>query len=303
MYKNPNLLRNLMVYLHKHPAVLWGFAEAYDIGLNSNIETFHEPARQEAFARAIKKFDDWYKHSLNTGGDLRDGLRQFLKFLSVEDKSHGFFKHYRYINLEHLRALADQAAPLDPRLAGKYTVEFRNFRPPSSPLHAKANADLLLGLMDHLSKPGYLEPFERIDPAAYDRFHSATKVAADWERVKADLPNYNLLWDDMVKEYVQVQQSVEAVRASLPEGTLADIYPAFSRKDDKGTKFELRIPGENREQPKFSLEGKELSWERVKVGKEHYWIATFDAKGPELTAKEVRAWSSPERCMRWFRAL
>jgi hypothetical protein len=48
-FVHPLLLRNIQVYLHKHPALLHGFAEAYDIGINSNIETFHEESRQRVF--------------------------------------------------------------------------------------------------------------------------------------------------------------------------------------------------------------------------------------------------------------
>ena len=41
-YKHPNLLRNLLVYFHQHPSLLYGFAEAWDIGYGSNIENYFE---------------------------------------------------------------------------------------------------------------------------------------------------------------------------------------------------------------------------------------------------------------------
>lgn len=305
-YKNPLLLRNMMVYEHKHPSVLWGFAEAYDIGPNSNIETHHGSNRKDGFEKAVAKFDAWYEKTKKSGGDLSDGLRQFLRALYEQDEIVGFdksyFRHYRFMNLEHLKTLANSHQPLDPNLEGKFTVEFRNFRPPKTPGHAKASAEFLLTLMDEMAEPGHLEKYEEISEAAYERFHSSTKVAADWEKVKKDLPRLNPLWDDAVGEYVRVQSGAEAVRAKLPNGLTAEIRPAYSPKGDKGTKFELRLPAKNARAPAVELAGKPLQFEKVKVGRDAYWLSVFDAKG-DLSPERVRSLAEPGACGQWFRAL
>jgi gamma-glutamyl-gamma-aminobutyrate hydrolase PuuD len=307
-YRHPKLLRNMMAYLHKHPSLLWGMAEAYDIdnfkvaadSNVTNIETYHKPAQQKALAKAIKNFDEWYSAQTMAKQDTSDGLRQFLRFLRAEEgPGVSFFEHYRFMNLEHLAWIPESPTPIGPARAGKFTVEFRNLRPPRTPQHATAHAELLLTMMERQSAPGHLEKMEMITPAEYDRFHSATKVAADWELVKRDLPRYNPLWDDSVGEYVRIQLGTEAVRAALPGVAKAEIYPAFSPKTEKGNKFELRIPVESVEAPRLSYGGQALEFERVQVGGKEYWVSVFDLKRgrlPRLGKKTV----TPESCQSWF---
>lgn len=301
-YKNPNLLRNMMVYYHKHPSLLWGFGEAYDIGNKSNIETFHDPKKQAAFERAVKKYDAWYKKTSEKGGDLSDGLRQFLLALKSEQGSVpglDFFHHYRAINLEHLVAFRD--GRMDINTPGKATVEFRGFRPPKSPQHAKADADLLVNLMELQSEPGRLESFSNISPDAYDRFHTSSKVAADWELVKKELPSKNPLWDEMLTEYVDVQHKAQILRVSLGGKRDLEVYPSFSEKGNKGSYFEVRIPvNGNKTKPKIAFEGAPLDFEKVKVGKEEFWVSLVKSKtaaeGPALRANL----SNPDFCRTQF---
>jgi putative glutamine amidotransferase len=313
-YKNPHLLRNMMVYLQKHPSLLWGFAEAYDIdGLNlqsgtdaTNIETYHKPEQQKAFARAVKNFDEWYQQKILSGKSLDDGLRQFLLFLEAEEgPGIDFFRHYRFINLEHLRPIRDSKDPVDPKLGGKFTVEFRNFRPPRTPEHAVAHSELLLAMMEKLAEPGHLERLEEISPNAYDRFHSATKVAADWELVKRELPRQNPIWDDSVGEYVKNQLDREAIRAKLPKGLVAEIFPAYSPKTEKGTKFEMRLPVTSNQPPKIELSGTRLEFEKVAVDGKLYWVTTFNAErsGDGFVAEKVPALAKPSVCKQWFSVL
>lgn len=310
-YKNPHLLRNMMVYIQKHPSLLWGFAEAYDIdGMNlpansdaTNIETYHKPEQQRAFARAVKNFDEWYQKTLKEGGDLNDGLRQFLKFLKKENAPGiDFFRHYRFINLEHLREIESSPLPVNPAKTGKYTVEFRNFRPPRTADHAVAHSELLLAMMEKLSAPGYLEKLEEIPLSAYDRFHSATKVAADWETVKRELPRYNAVWDDSVGEYVDNQLSREAIMAKLPKGLGAEIYPAYSPKKEKGTKFEMRLPVETNQPPRIQFGSVPLEFEKVAVGGKLFWVTTFsvDKSSNGLAVENIRNLSEPAFCKKWF---
>lgn len=313
-YKNPHLLRNMMVYLQKHPSLLWGFAEAYDIdgmklrsGSNTtNIETYHKPEQQKAFARAVKNFDEWYQKQMRTGGKLDDGLRQFLLFLEAEEgPGIDFFHHYRFINLEHLQAIRDSNKPVDPKLAGKFTVEFRNFRPPRTAEHAAAHSELLLAMMEKLAEPGHLERLEEISPTAYDRFHSASKVAADWEEVKRELPRHNPLWDDSVGEYVENQLGREAIRAKLPKGLVAEIYPAYSPKTEKGTKFEMRLPVTSDKPPVIELSGAKLEFEKLALDGKLYWVSTFNAAktGAGFSVEKVPSLTKATFCRQWFSVL
>ena len=329
-YLHPHLLRNLMAYELKHPSVLWGFAEAYDIDDVdrpmtediSNIQAYHRPKQQEAFARAVNSYDEWYLKTLMQKGDLNDGLRQFLMRLKKEllpppkgffaglfskpdfEPVADFFHHYRFFNLEHLLFMATSSVPVDPELTGKLTVEPRNFRPPRTIKHAKANAELLLTMMERFSEPGYLVKVESISPDGYDRFYSATAVAADWDLVKRDLPRYNPLWDESVNEYVQVQLAKKAIKAQLPGELKAEIFPAYSPQTKKGSKYELRIPVTTESPPKMSLVGKQLSFARVQIGLKEYWLSTFNidpAKG--FTVQEVETLENQSTCGKWFSAI
>jgi putative glutamine amidotransferase len=312
-YRNPQLLRNIMVYIHKRPSVLWGFAEAYDIdtfrepgnGEYTNIETYHKPQQQAAFERAVKNFDEWYERTRRAGGDLSDGLRQYLRFLKAEERPGiRFFEHYRFINLEHLKFLANSRTPVEPSLAGKATVEFRNFRPPRTAQHAAAHSELLLAMMERMAKPGHLEPFEAVSPQAFDRFHSASRLAADWELVKRDLSRFNPLWDDSVGEYVRVQLGREAIRAELGPGIQGEIRPAYSAKAEKGTKFELRIPVSDYSPPNLMLGGRPLDFEKIQLEGKEFWLATFDAN-PEsgLDAQIINRFGKEGGCARHFSLL
>ena len=81
-YKYPNLLRNVLVFFHQHPSLMYGFAEAWDIGHNSNIETYHNKYRFKSFKKIIAEFDEFFLdavpgekyHSLNYLLDLFDKL-------------------------------------------------------------------------------------------------------------------------------------------------------------------------------------------------------------------------------------
>jgi putative glutamine amidotransferase len=313
-YKHPRLLRNMMAYIQKRPSLLWGFAEAYDIdGMKirsgqdlTNIETYHKPEQQKAFARTVKNFDAWYEKTASSGGDLSDGLRQYLRFLKAEEgPGIDFFDHYRFINLEHLKPIQRSASPVDPNLKGKFTVEFRNFRPPKTPDHAVAHSELLLALMEKLSDPNHFEPVEEISAADYDRFHSATKVAADWETVKRELPRYNPIWDDSVGEYVENQLGREAIQLKLPKNLVAEIYPAYSPKTEKGTKFEMRLPVKSFDPPQIQLENKALEFEKVSVKGKEYWVTTFSAKktGTGFTIDTVSKLHKENVCKKWFSLL
>lgn len=282
IYKNPLLLRNILAYYHKHPSLLYGFAEAYDIGGNSNIETYHDPVRQRAFKRVLDEFDDWYFKTRKTQGDLSQGLAQFLRILKAnEPPGSAFCHHYRVVNLEHICKLNPDNLPLDTE--GKYTLEHRAFRPQKDPQTAHANAHLLLDLYEKLSTPNYLVPFEEIGPKAFKRFWTATKIKNDWERVKRFIGHSNPYSDEMVAETVSALESqLNKVVSSVPNSTLR---AAFSQKENKGHAFELKV--ESHDKPLLKINARDVEFERIDEGEVTSWIAYIDAKELELSPESL----------------
>lgn len=276
-YMNENLLRNVLAFFHKHPSLLYGFAEAYDIGENSNIETLHEESKQEALARVIKNYDQAVKSE-------KPRANGFLLFLDLLKKTqyqvkwsyrsgfYGWFAHYRFINLEHVENLNLETKP---ETSGKYTVEFRVFRPPPTALHAEAMARLLVSVMEKMSVPGHLEKFEKISPTEFTHFFTGSKIAADWDKVKKILEINDPLLDSMVEELVENIFSKKVPTPLIkPE---FELFESYSEKTKKGQVFELRVKTKDmREHPQVMIAGKFLDFERVKVGKTYYWISVID---------------------------
>ncbi len=279
-FSNPLLLRNYMVYVHKHPALLWGFAEAYDVGPGSNIETLHTGNRQALFERAVHEFDQWWHGA--SAEQKKDGLFHYLSAL----KRHGgwdFFQHYRATNLEHLNALAgDGLGPINPELAGKLTVELRNFRPPQSPDILNAELEMLLRVFDHLSDPNHIEEFKNISEREYVNFFSASKVASDWEEVKREVGIRDTRLDSMIGEHIDAVHRYEYPIQGI-DG--ARLFNAYSRKDDKGSNFELLIPGRSIRRGTISLGDRIIPLEKIQIGGKVYWTATLETKGPNAVAK------------------
>ena len=202
VYRHPNLLRNLLVYFHQHPSLLYGFAEAWDIGLGSNIENYFERDRFEGFTEAVEAFDKWYLEQLRTGSPkIEQGIYVFLKSLESHQRFYrDFFDHYRFINLEHIKEILQGYGPTD---RGKFTIEFRMFRPQKSPEHAQANAELILDLLEFLSKPGKLIPLKKPSPSEIGRMQMPSSIESDWEKVKSEINHSNLLSDQMIEELTQ----------------------------------------------------------------------------------------------------
>jgi hypothetical protein len=276
-YKNPNLLRNLLVYYHKHPSLIYGFAEAYDIGDNSNIETYHNPIRQQAFEKAIAEYDAWYEKAQKGFVKMENGLQEFLLALKRnEPVENDFFHHYRFINLEHLKKFTQYK--INPSLTGKYTVEFRTFRPQKGPEHALANTQMLLDIMETLSAPGYLEKYENISEVKANNFWTSAKIKSDWLEVKKFIKHDNVYSDEMLEEAVTALESRPVRDLEIGRYKNAQIYHAYSKKSDKGSSFELRIPAGSNKQPEVSLLGKQVEFELVNLEDGKYWIAMIDTK-------------------------
>ncbi len=296
-YRNPTLLRNTLVYLHQHPAALYGFAEAYDVGDNSNIETYHSPVRQEAFKKAISEFDEWYLGARKAGESTDEALLKLLRILKANDReSIGFFRHYRYINLEHLKELSFERLTSDTleefeTKKGKFTVEFRNFRPQKSPEHAVADAEYLLRLMDRLSNPDELVPFRTVSAGEFQRYFTASSLAADWEFVRRDLKLAEAGIDTMATEKIQEAiQALHSQRISHAGSMGIELYPSFSEKQAKGTFFEARLkalPGQL-EPPQVELQNQPLEFEKIRIGDQDYWVASIDTRKLKVTPDELK---------------
>lgn len=279
-FKHPTLLRNMMVLLHQNPALLWGFSEAYDLGPNSNIET-HHLARQERFVKAIAEFDRWY----NSAGDQEKKYGAFVllqKLYENEPPSNeGFFRHYRYMNLEHLQKLGFNlsSSQMDTLLqkSGKFTVEHRHFRPFQSEKHMRSLAELLLEVMDKMANDKYLEPLKPVTAEEYARFHSVSSVDRNWEIIKNrfDLTN-DPTREEMIRDYTQ--NLLEKRRLIEVPFSLA-IIPAYSPKEHKGHFYEVLIPTENYERSSLpsKVKAKEaefnLKWEEVVFRGKKYFQA------------------------------
>lgn len=282
-FANPLLLRNMIVYLHKHPALLHGFAEAYDIGMNSNIETYHQADRQEMFQNAVEAFDLWYEQASPTERKAQ-GFNRFLAELQRHDKGAGFFQHYRFMNLEHVKR-----GPYKPTDTGKITVEFRNFRPPKDPETAHAFAELLVAMMEKQSQPEYKETFRWIHHNEYLRFNTATKVAEDWQDVRRDLGLNNAKLDEQLTEYVK---NLQSQRKPLADVRGVEVLPAYSEKDKKGTRFEVRLsPNYYPSAPVLNFDGRQVEFEKAQVGTKAFWISVVDTQALGVDPSEFAAGS------------
>ncbi len=276
-YKNPNLLRNMLVFYHKHPSVLYGFAEAYDIGDQSNIETYHNQKRQLAFKKAIAEYDEWYARAMKGQENMEKGLQEFLRILRKnEPEKDDFFHHYRAINMEHLKVFVEHDTK--PNFQGKLTVEFRIFRPQKGPQHAEANTKLLLDIMETLSVPGHLEPFEMISPNKFKNFWSAGKIKSDWLAVKKIIQHDNEFSDEMLEEAIKALEEKPSYNVALGKYKNAKLFHAFSKKTDKGYAYELRIPAVDENVPEVEINQRPVQFELIKLDNKKFWISYIDSK-------------------------
>ncbi len=297
-YKNPVVLRNLLVYLHQHPAALYGFAEAYDVGNNSNIETYHSPERQEAFRKAIAEFDAWYLKARSEGTSTRGAVLNLILFLRDNDTSSiNFFHHCRYLNLEHIKSLpferlmADSVEEFEAK-KGKFTIEFRNFRPQKSPEHAVADAEYLLRLMDRLANPDELIPFRMVSENDFQRFFTASRLASDWEFVRRDLRLAEAGVDAMATEKVQeAVQALHSQRILHPGSSDIELFPSFSEKQAKGTIYEVRVRAKaaDASPPVVRIGDKAVEFERMRLNGQDFWVGSVDTRVFGLTPEELKS--------------
>lgn len=284
--KHPLLLRNMMVYLHQHPSLMWGFAEAYDIGPNSNIETLHSPYRQVRFARAVELFDRWY--DVATPEQRADGAFKFLGYLWRQG-GEDFFYHYRLLNLEHLKPLIDRSMGESGELRGKYTVEFRNIRPYKTPDHVQAVSEFLFQLMDRLAKPNSRIPFRKISPEQYTNFHSGLVISHDWREVQNELrlKRKNPIWDEMVGEYIA---NLSSHTFSLDLGRGVRVAPAYSEKENKGTYFEISLPRiEGETSPVIEVGTHRVFMQPVVVSGENWWVGVAKTREMGVRPEDLRS--------------
>lgn len=287
-YRHENLLRNVLAFFHKHPSLLYGFAEAYDVGTNSNIETFHNEDMQNALEKVFNNYDKWAQTRLST--DSTNGLLKLVSLFKAStdpvawsSSSYGWFAHYKVINMEHIQGLSENE---DPNSTGKRTVEFRGFRPPPSPAHAEAAAQLLVAVMDYLARPDHLEKFERVTQNELALFFTGSRVQDDWEKVKKILKLQNPLLDEMVHEYVEAIHNKKILQ-DANKGI--EIFESYSEKENKGKRFEIRLNGEKFEKaPKWKIKETEIKFFEVTLEGKKYWIASVDPKALGASLEEFK---------------
>lgn len=292
-FANPLLLRNVMVYLHKRPSLLHGFAEAFDIGIGSNIETYHEEARQRVFERVVTEFDRWYL-SASEGERQSQGFNKFLGLLAHHDSAlTGFFEHYRFLNLEHVKE--GTYRPFQPTDTGKLTVEFRNFRPPKDPETTRAFAELLMAIMERQSREGHREVFEWVPAERYHRFNTASVVRADWERTRAELGLNIPQLDQQIREYTAAVERFTFISPRLPG---ARVFLSHSRKDDKGRLHEIRIPTRGQGQPELRIGEQVIEMEWLFMRGRGYWTGVLDLSRAGVSLEDIRS-GRAESELRW----
>lgn len=286
-FVNPQLLRNVMVYFHKNPALLHGFAEAFDIGLGSNIETYHTVERQKKFQEAVAQFDQWFLKA--SAEEKKQGLTEFLKILDTHNSnSIDFFHHYRFINLEHLKRAT--YAPFQPEDKGKLTVEFRNFRPPADPETTHAFAKLLMSVMSYQARADHLEPFKWISESEYLRFNTASRVKENWNQLKKELNLKSSALDRQIQEYASAIQRFQYPQRLIGEKNFRGmkVNMAYSQKTRKGELFEVLIEQTvSSVKPLYQIGEHTLDFSEVVVGSKKYWLTVIDVKQVGISPSDI----------------
>lgn len=297
-YQYPNLLRNMLVYVHKHPSLLYGFAEAFELGPDSSTESYHSPEKQKAFIKAIGQFDDYFKENQKEikNGKMHTKVLGVLINLLRKDKNAQLVNHDRFINIENLieafvsnfddtidlRKMSDENFK---DAKGKYTIEFRLFRSAKTPEEAKARVELLVKLMEHLSKPGLLEPLAEISENKYQQSLTSTVIAADWEKVKSDLGLVNSSLDSQIKEMVELNTQNSVALRNIEKG---ELLPAFSNGPERGRFWEVKLPfKENSRAPNIKFENKKIPLTKVETTEGAYWVGRFDSGSNTKTASSL----------------
>jgi hypothetical protein len=208
----PLLLRNILVYTHQHPSLLFAFSEANDIGREASMKTLHEEPYQSDFQKLIADFDSWYDAASKS--ERRAGLRVFLE--NAQTRLPILFSHDVFINLEHIVKLLNVEQTNE-----KLSVEWRNIRPLSSPEQVEAMAELLLKQADHFSEANLKVPFHSISAQQFLNFLGPRFTESDWSVVKRDLGINDPRLDEMVYDYTR---NKELDRDSYRNGKVMEAY-------------------------------------------------------------------------------
>lgn len=280
----PNLLPNLMVYLHNNPAALFALSEAYDMGRRSNMETYHYEPKQKEFNDAIEEFHEWWKKNPKKRADF--GL---FKFVSIMKKtSLDPTEHYRYINFERFRSFGTSKSDVrSQKEETARTVEVRVIRPYKTVDHAEAVGMYLLKLLDYLSDPKMLLKIQPVTRESFQYYYSGTEIAANWEKVKADIGFDNPLVNEMVQEYVDNVRMKTYTAQGLPKG--AAVSAAYSLKEEKGQRYEVRLPAKKTEvdAPALALNGLQIPLKKIRLDNKLYWVGIFHLADYKIPFKEL----------------
>jgi hypothetical protein len=228
--KNPLLLRNILVYTHQHPSLLFGFAEANDLGRMSTTRTLHDSASQIGFQKAIALFDLWYAQA-SPDQQKQDSLKSLLTYF--RQYAPRFFSHDVFINLQHIENLTKAL----PKTNNKFTVEWRNIRPLPSAEHVEAIAGLLLKQIEFFSQPEYRVPFQFISAQQFLNFMGPAYTEQDWVLVKQELGIRDPRLDELVYDYTR---NKELERDSYYR--TGKVSEAYADPEQKHPNREILIP-------------------------------------------------------------
>jgi hypothetical protein len=262
--KYPLLLRNVLVYFHNHPSLLYGFAEGFDVGSDSSNWNFHDENRKAAFERAISRFDSWYQSA-----DSASGMRSLGKLLSLLNQSESaqLIKHDNFINLQHIVRFINGEEGSE----NKATVEFRGVRPLSSAVEVEAVGRMLFHILDYLSVPDQVVEFERFTEGQSRNMLSPTVIESDWQVVREEIGLKSSTLDTLVKV---VTRNSDLGRRKNGERTSR---MAYSEVDREGSNREIVVevkPGQAF--PEFiEYQGYTIETTRAEIDRKVYAVGVF----------------------------
>lgn len=168
---NPIALRNLLVFFHNNPALLYGFASGFEAG-TAGVAINEFPfadvlSRHDDFSKLIIEFDEWYLKQEDRKKLDSDAFVTRLRNSSV---GRLFFGHDIFINLEHF-------------LRSRGTVEFRNIRPMQSAKEVEAMGYLLLKITDYAAGSDLIPLSENKETIAQGRFYSPMYIEENWRKL------------------------------------------------------------------------------------------------------------------------
>src|SRR5215210_6608204 len=97
----------------------------------------------------------------------------------------------------------------------------------------------------------------------------------------------------MLDEYVRTVHNHSYPCPMIPG---AEIFAAYSEKEDKGKKFELRLPASGEadsKPPRVLFALNPLNLEKIKIKNQYYWIGYLDTKKHGISPEQIMEGQAP----------